>query len=138
LRFQIVGDGPRKRELEDLVVARGLGRHIEFLGHRDDVPSLLASADAFVLPSRSEAFPNSVIEAMAAGLPVIANGVGGLLDLVDDGRTGLLVPPADPEALAPALRFLLENPSRAAAMGAAARVDVQRRFSFERMVAAFE
>jgi glycosyltransferase involved in cell wall biosynthesis len=102
------------------------------------VPSVLASADAFVLPSRSEAFPNSVIEAMAAGLPVIANAVGGLLDLIDNGRTGLLVPPSDPDALTPALRFLIENPARAAAIGEAARAEVRQRYSFERMVSAFE
>jgi glycosyltransferase involved in cell wall biosynthesis len=138
LRFQIVGDGPRKRELQDLVIARGLGRHVEFLGHRDDVPSLLASADAFVLPSRSEAFPNGVIEAMAAGLPVVASAVGGLLDLIDPGRTGMLVAPSDSDALTSALRFLIEHPGRAASMGRAARVEIQQRYSFERMVSAFE
>ena len=93
LRFLIVGDGPRRSELEELSHARGLAAHVEFLGHREDVPALLAAADAFVLPSRSEAFPNGVIEAMAAGLPVVASDVGGLLDLIDNGRTGLLVPP---------------------------------------------
>lgn len=138
LRFQIVGDGPRQGELQALTTARGLSQHVEFLGHRDDVPSVLASADAFVLPSRSEAFPNSVIEAMAAGLPVIANGVGGLLDLIDHGRTGLLVAPSDPEALTAALRFLIENPTSAAAIGQAARADVRQRYSFDRMVSAFE
>jgi glycosyltransferase involved in cell wall biosynthesis len=138
LRFEIVGDGPRKRDLQDLVVARGLGRHVEFLGHRDDVPSLLASADAFVLPSRSEAFPNSVIEAMAAGLPVIASAVGGLLDLIDEGRTGVLVPPSDPAALTSALHLLIDNPACAASMGRAARTDIRQRYSFDRMVSAFE
>ncbi|MFL6280146.1 MAG: glycosyltransferase [Vicinamibacterales bacterium] len=138
LRFQVVGDGPRKRQLQDLVTARGLSRQVEFLGHRDDVPSLLAAADAFVLPSRSEAFPNSVIEAMAAGLPVVASAVGGLLDLIDGGRTGLLVAPSDVEALTSALRFLIENPARAASMGRAARTEIQQRYSFDRMVSAFE
>jgi glycosyltransferase involved in cell wall biosynthesis len=138
LQFQIVGDGPRKRELKDLVDARGLGRHIQFLGHRDDVPTLLASADAFVLPSRSEAFPNSVIEAMAAGLPVIASAVGGLLDLIDSRRTGVLVPPSDSDALTSALRMLIENPAGAAAMGRAARTEIRQRYSFDRMVSAFE
>jgi glycosyltransferase involved in cell wall biosynthesis len=138
LRFQIIGDGPRKRELQELVKARGLDRQIEFLGHRDDVPRLLASADAFVLPSRSEAFPNGAIEAMAAGLPVVASAVGGLLDLIDDGRTGLLVTPSQPEALTAALRSLIENPTQAAAIGRAARAAVQRRYSFDRMVGAFE
>jgi glycosyltransferase involved in cell wall biosynthesis len=138
LRFQIVGGGPRERELRDLAAARGLTEHVEFLGHREDVPSLLASADAFVLPSRSEAFPNSVIEAMAAALPVVASSVGGLLDLIDHGRTGLLVPPSDAEALTTALRFLIDNPTQSAAIGQAARAEIRQRYSFERMVSAFE
>ena len=138
LRFQIVGDGPRRRELQDLVAARGLGEYVEFLGHRDDVPSLLASADAFVLPSRSEAFPNSAIEAMASGLPVVGSAVGGLVDLIDHGRTGLLVPPSDPEALTGALRFLIDNSARAAEIGQSARAEIRQRYSFDRMVDAFE
>jgi glycosyltransferase involved in cell wall biosynthesis len=138
LRFQIAGDGPRREELERLAAALGLSGRVEFLGHREDIPALLAAADVFVLPSRSEAFPNSVIEAMAAGLPVIACAVGGLLDLVDNGRTGVLVPPANPDALAAALGSLSEQPERARAMGAAARRTIQERYSFGRMVASFE
>jgi glycosyltransferase involved in cell wall biosynthesis len=138
LRFQFVGAGPRRRELEELTQARGLAGHVEFLGHRDDVPSLLAAADAFVLPSRSEAFPNGVIEAMGAGLPVVACGVGGLLDLVDDQRTGLLVPPGDFQAMADALRSLIDDPLRADALGRAARAVIQQRYSFDRMIASFE
>ena len=138
LRFQIVGDGPQRRALEALADARGLATHMEFLGHREDVPRLLASADAFVLPSRSEAFPNSAIEAMAAGLPVVASAVGGLLDLIDHGRTGLLVPPTDPEGLAAALRSLIDDPARAASIGEAARAEVHQRYSFDRMIASFE
>jgi glycosyltransferase involved in cell wall biosynthesis len=75
---------------------------------------------------------------MAAGLPVVASAVGGLLDLLEDGRTGLLVPPGDPEALAAALRSLIDAPDRAAAIGRAARADVQQRYSFDRMVSSFE
>jgi glycosyltransferase involved in cell wall biosynthesis len=138
LRFQIVGDGPRRAELERLTSALGLSAHVEFLGHREDVAALLAGADVFVLPSRSEAFPNGAIEAMAAGLPVVACAVGGLLDLVEDGRTGLLVPSGNAEALAGALASLLEQPGRAGTMGAAARRVVQERYSFDRMVGAFE
>ena len=79
--FSIVGDGPRRAELEQLAAPSASAAHVEFLGHREDVPALLAAADVFVLPSRSEAFPNGAIEAMAAGLPVVACAVGGLLDL---------------------------------------------------------
>jgi glycosyltransferase involved in cell wall biosynthesis len=138
VRFRFVGDGPRRKTLESLVRARGLEERIEFLGHREDIPALLSNADAFVLASRSEAFPNGVIEAMAAGLPVVASGVGGLLDLVDNGRTGILVPPGDPQALASALRGLLNDPARAASLGSEARREVLSRYSFDRMVAAFE
>ena len=138
LRYQIVGDGPRSAELRALAEARGVAGIIDFLGHREDVPALLAAADVFVLPSRSEAFPNGVIEAMAAGLPVVACAVGGLLDLIETNRTGILVPPSDPEPLAAALRGLYEHPDRAAAMGREARGEVHARYSFDRMVGAFE
>ena len=138
LQFQIVGAGPRRRELEALALARGIERHVTFLGHREDVASLLAGADVFVLPSRSEAFPNGVIEAMAAGLPVVASAVGGLLDLIEDGRTGMLVSPGTPEELAGAVRRLVQDRPFAARLGAAARAHVTQRYSFDRMVKAFE
>jgi glycosyltransferase involved in cell wall biosynthesis len=138
LRFQIVGDGARRAALEHLAELRGVAHMVEFLGHREDVPALLAGADLFVLPSRTEAFPNSAIEAMAAGLPVVCSAVGGLLDLVTPGRTGLLVDPSDPEALAAAIRSLADDPARARALGAAARAEVRSRYSFDRMVQAFE
>jgi glycosyltransferase involved in cell wall biosynthesis len=138
LRFVVAGDGPRAAELRALASTLGVGRQVEFLGHVDDVASLLRGADAFVLPSRSEAFPNAAIEAMAAGLPVVASAVGGLLDLVDDGRTGVLVPPDDPAALAGAIEALVLDPARASRLGAAARGEVAGRYSFDRMVRAFE
>ncbi len=138
LEFQFVGEGPRRGELEQLARDRDLLSHVTFLGHREDIPALLEAADVFVLPSRSEAFPNAAIEAMAAGLPVVASAVGGLLDLIDDGRTGLLVPARDPGALLASLRSLIEAPARARAIGRAARAEVQQRYSFDRMVSAFE
>jgi L-malate glycosyltransferase len=138
LRFQIAGDGPRMAELRALSSTLGVAERVSFLGHREDVPALLAGADAFVLPSRSEAFPNGAIEAMAAGLPVVASATGGLLDLIDSGRTGLLVRPDDPAALAEAIEGLVISPARAAMLGAAAHDEVTRRYSFDRMVRAFE
>jgi glycosyltransferase involved in cell wall biosynthesis len=137
LRYQIVGEGSRRAVLEKLAAKHGVSHLVEFLGHRDDVPALLAAADIFVLPSRSEAFPNGAIEAMAAGLPVVASAVGGLLDLVETGRTGILVPPSDPEPLAVAIRTLYEDPQRAREMGREARREVRAQYSFERMVASF-
>ena len=138
LRFVIAGDGPRLQELRALAASLRIANHVTFLGHSEEVPTLLAEADVFVLPSRSEAFPNSAIEAMAAGLPVVASAVGGLLDLIDDGETGVLVRPDDPGALAEALERLIHSPARAAAIGAHARDEVTRRYSFDRMVRAFE
>src|SRR5439155_26579608 len=109
-----------------------------FLGHRDDVAERLADADIFVLPSRSEALPNAVIEAMAAGLPIVASAVGGILELIDDGRTGLLAATGDARALADQIGRLMNDPALAARLGAAAREDARARYSFERMISAFE
>jgi len=138
LQFLIVGDGPRAAELRALATTLGIDAHVRFLGHREDVPALLAQSDVYVLPSRSEAFPNGAIEAMASGLPVVASRVGGLLDLIDNGRTGLLVTPDNPAALVDALESLLMSPARAAMLGATAREEVTQRYSFDRMVRAFE
>ena len=138
LRVLVAGDGPRAAELRALAATLGIADRVEFLGHVDDVPSLLGRAGAFVLPSRSEAFPNAAMEAMAAGLPVVASAVGGLLDLVDHGRTGLLVPVDDAGGFAAAIEQLMADPERAARIGAAAREDVMSRYSFDRMVRAFE
>jgi glycosyltransferase involved in cell wall biosynthesis len=138
LCFELVGDGPRESEIRALVHARGLDSRFSFLGHRDDIPAILEATDLFVLPSRSEAFPNSVLEAMAAALPIVTTRVGGLRELVDHGRTGLLVPPDDPRALADAIASLVECPDRSAALGRAARRHVESRYSFDRMVARFE
>lgn len=138
LRLRVAGDGPRAAELRALAASIGIGERVAFLGHREDVAALLREADAFVLPSRSEAFPNSVVEAMAAGVPVIAGAVGGLLELVDSGRTGVLVPVDDAGALADAIASLMDEPARAHGLGEAARSDVARRYSFDRMVRGFE
>jgi glycosyltransferase involved in cell wall biosynthesis len=138
LRLLVAGDGPRAADLRALASTLGIADRVDFLGHVDDVASLLGRAGAFVLASRSEAFPNAAMEAMAAGLPVIASAVGGLLDLVDHGRTGLLVPVDDPGAFAGAIDQLMADPARAARIGAAARQDVMTRYSFDRMVRAFE
>lgn len=136
--FWVVGGGVRLNEVTALARQRGLGDRMRFFGHRDDVPALLAASDAFVLPSRSEAMPNGVIEAMAAGLPIIATAVGGIPEIVTHGETALLVRPDDAPALASAMLTLINAPERAAGFGAAARRAVERRFSFDRMVSGFE
>ena len=98
----------------------------------------LAAADIFVLPSRSEAFPNAVLEAMAAGLPIVASGVGGVGELIEEGQTGMLVPPDDPGRLADRLSALMAEPALGARLGTAARAHAQAHYSFDRMVEAFE
>jgi L-malate glycosyltransferase len=136
--FLIAGDGTCREALEEQARETGVMHRCRFLGHRDDVPEVLAGADVFVLPSRSEAFPNSIIEAMAAGLPVVASDVGGIPELVEDGRTGRLVPPGDPQALGRALLEFLDHPDRIEACGRAGRDRIERSYSFGRMVQQFE
>jgi len=138
VEFQIVGEGPCRARLMDQARDGGVLPHVQFMGHRDDVPAILASSDVFVLSSESEASPNVIIEAMAAGLPVVASNVGGIPELVTEAVTGHLVPPADPNALASAILDLLDHPDRAIAFGEAARARIEQQYSFDRMVAQFE
>jgi len=136
--LQIVGDGALRESLTDSIRRRGLSRHVTMLGEREDVPELLSASDVFVFPSKSEAFPNAVLEAMASGLPVVASRVGGIPELIESGHTGVLVEPGNGRQLADATLQLIRNPERARAMGNAARVHVEQHFSFDRMVASFE
>jgi glycosyltransferase involved in cell wall biosynthesis len=138
VEFCFVGDGPLRTTLARDVEARGLAARVTFMGQRTDVPALLASSDLFVLPSRSEACPNGVLEAMAAGLPVVAARVGGVPELIESGTSGVLVNPNDPTALSRALLSVMDRPSYAHSLGRAARRQVERRFSFDRMIAGFE
>jgi glycosyltransferase involved in cell wall biosynthesis len=117
----LVGDGPRRTVLEAQARRLGLWAHVRFLGYRDDVPALLRASDLFVLPSRYEAMPIAVVEALAAGLPSVVADVGDNRYLVEPGVTGLLVPPGQPGALARALATVLADDSGARRMGGAAR-----------------
>jgi L-malate glycosyltransferase len=137
LEVMLVGDGPLRPALAEAILNRGLRGRVTLLGERSDVPALLDSSDVFVLPSTSEAFPNAVLEAMASGLPVIATRVGGIPELIESGRTGVLVAPRDPAALAQAVVDVIRHPERACAMGAAARAHVHDQYSFDRMVESF-
>jgi glycosyltransferase involved in cell wall biosynthesis len=120
-RATLVGDGPDRAAVAAAVRQAGLDRTVELTGERHDVPALLAGADMFVLSSLSEGLPISVLEAMAAGLPVVASAVGDVPEAVADGKSGLLVPPGDPAALAGALRRLLADADLRRRFGAAAR-----------------
>jgi glycosyltransferase involved in cell wall biosynthesis len=127
----IVGDGPDRGTLETEVRQLGLEGRVRLAGERHDVPDLLAAADVFVLSSVSEGLPVSVLEAMAAELPVVASRVGGLSELVVDGETGLLVPPRDADALAAALGRLVADPGLRREFGAAGRAYAESRFDQE-------
>lgn len=134
VRFLWAGDGPLTRDLSSEVHARGLAEQVRLLGRRDDVGALLAAADLFVLPSLFEGLPLSVLEAMASGLPVVATRTCGTDEAVLDGVTGRLAPPGDDRALAAAVSDVLDNPERAAALGAAGRQRWLETFSATRMV----
>jgi glycosyltransferase involved in cell wall biosynthesis len=137
-RFELIGDGTERARFERLVQERGMAGVISFAGHCENVPERLAAADIFVLPSESEAFPNAVLEAMAAGLPVIASAVGGIAEVVQDGRTGLLVPPRNAAALSRQICRLMSDRALGGSLAAAGRSLVEARYSFDRMVAAID
>jgi glycosyltransferase involved in cell wall biosynthesis len=134
----IAGDGPERGALERRARALGLTQRVRFLGRRDDAGDLLAACDVFVLPSRLEGLGVAALEAMAAARPVVASAVGGLAEAVVHERTGLLVPPEDPGALAAALARLLRDPSLRARLGEAGPTRVREKYTNESMVEAYE
>ena len=133
--FLIVGGGPKEEEFRELAQKSGVGERVRWAGFRTDVDELLAGADAFVHPSLVDAFPTVLLEAMAAGLPVVASGVGGIPEIVSPGVTGKLVPPGDPDALASALNTLLADPGAMARMSEAAQQRARREFSAQAWLA---
>ena len=133
-RFIIAGDGDLLPTLRWQSRLLGLNGRADFLGRRDDIPALLAASDLLCLPSREEGLSLALLEAMAAGLPVVATRVGGSPEAIVEGETGLLVPPRDPAALAAVLEAVLGNPQWAATMGRAGRVRAAECFSLEQML----
>jgi glycosyltransferase involved in cell wall biosynthesis len=129
VRFLVVGDGELRSALERQAGALGLGARVHFLGWRRDLEPIYADLDLVVLSSRNEGTPASLIEAMAAGIPVVATRVGGVPDLVADEKTGSLVPPGDPGALSRAIETLLCDPDRRREMGRLAREAVYPKYS---------
>jgi glycosyltransferase involved in cell wall biosynthesis len=129
----IVGGGRREAEMRESAAGLGLAGQAHFLGQRRDVPDLLKAMDIFVLPSYSEGVSLALLEAMAAGRPVIATRVGGTPEVVTDGVTGLLIPPRDAAALAGALERLLSDPSMAKQLGENARRHVREHYSLDRL-----
>lgn len=136
LRFHVLiaGDGPNRTALQAQIDAHGVRDYVTLLGHRADVEPLYAALDVYVLCSRSEGMPNTILEAMASGVPVVSTRVGGADELVVDGETGRLVPAAQPERLAEALAELIASPERRRRMGAAGRVRAEESFSVDAMV----
>jgi glycosyltransferase involved in cell wall biosynthesis len=133
-RFALVGDGALRSNLEQRVKALGLEQRILFLGRRKDVPEILSCGDLFVLPSLAEGLPNSVLEAMSAGLPVVATAVGGIPEIIEDGVSGLLAPPNDSQAITEAILRALRDPALAAKLARAGQARARSEFSFDRVL----
>lgn len=129
LELEIVGDGPERLPLEKLAARLGLSDRVHFIGWiaPNQVPNILVSCDAFVLTSRSEGRPNALLEAMAAGLPVVGPDIPGVVELIDNGRTGLLYEQGNPSALASHLKSLSQDGSLRQDLGSAAKSDLDRR-----------
>ncbi|HXG08792.1 MAG TPA: glycosyltransferase [Gemmataceae bacterium] len=137
-RLVLVGEGPEREAIERLVRAKGLEAHVRLLGLRSDIGRLLAAADVFLLTSISEGIPLTVIEAMAAGLPVVATRVGGMTEVVEEGVTALLAPAGDDVGLAEAILRLADKPALRRRMGQLGRERAGARFSESRMHAHYQ
>lgn len=138
MRLVLVGDGPQREAARQILVDGGIPDLAWLPGERADVPDIMRGLDCFVLPSLAEGISNTILEAMASGLPVVATAVGGNPELVDHGRSGLIVPSDDVPAMAQALLTLAQSADGGAGMGRAARQAVERRFSLQAMVAAYQ
>jgi glycosyltransferase involved in cell wall biosynthesis len=136
--FLLVGDGALRREIEEQAARLGAGDRVHLLGDRNDAALVPAGFDVAVLASLHEGLPNAVMEAMAAGAPVVATAVGGTTELILDGATGFLVPPADADALARRILDALRNPEWSARMAAQGRQRVLSQFGMRRMVESVE
>jgi glycosyltransferase involved in cell wall biosynthesis len=138
LRVLIAGDGPEREALEALIAELGLGETVTLLGLRRDIPDVLAALDVAVVSSDFEGTPLAVLEYMDAGLPVVATRVGGLPDLIEQGRHGLLVEPGDARALADSVGTLLRNPQRARELGRLGQERRRAEFSIDNTVRTLE
>lgn len=137
LRLTMVGDGPLRAEVQAVLDGAGVARQAWLPGERADVADVMRGLDCFVLPSRAEGISNTILEAMASGLPVIATAVGGNADLVAVGISGEMVPANEIEPMAEAIVRMAEDPQRARSMGAAGRRLAEERFSMQAMVSAY-
>ena len=140
LKLILVGDGPLRGSLQDLAVSLGINESVEFLGQkgRAQVAKLLHDCEVFVLPSRSEPFGIAIIEAMACKKPVVATTVGGILEIIDNGKNGILVEPDNPTALAEALIALLKDEALRVTVASNGYVIAHERFSTKNTGSAYE
>ena len=129
--FLIIGDGPKAPEWRELAEANGVSDRVRWAGHRDDVDALIAGCDLFAHPTLSDAFPTVLLEAMAAGLPIVASNVGGIPEIVSPGETGTLVPAGDANALSRAVAELVSDRDRCRRMGKRAQTIARERFSID-------
>jgi glycosyltransferase involved in cell wall biosynthesis len=129
LRLHIAGEGPERARLDAIAGELGIASRIVWHGHVTDIGAIYRRVTILMMPSRSEGLPNAALEAMASGIPVVATAVGGLQELIVNGRTGILVAPDDPAALAVAVGRLLDMPEEREGLGDAARDDAHQRFS---------
>jgi len=134
----IVGDGPEREELEARTRELGVVETVHLPGTRDDIPDLLDLMDVFAFPSHFEGLPGALLEAMAAGLPIVTTPIDGNSELVTDGESGVYVPVSDPESLAAAIRTLLSDRQLARRLGTSASNAAQTQFSLEKMTSGFE
>lgn len=137
VRMVIAGGGPLERELRRLADELGVADHVTWLGERSDIPAILRAVDAYLIASKFEPFGVSVLEAMAAGLPIIATDVNELPSILDGGSAGALVPPGQPSALASAIARLASDPEERAALGARAKELARERYSLSAAVDAY-
>lgn len=133
-QLELVGDGPYRGQLEELAQNLGLASRVTFLGYRHDVPERMAEAQVFLLISKWEGFPRSILEAMRAGLPVVASDVGGVQESVVDGKTGFVIPRGDVDGLRECLRKLITSSELRVSMGEAGRARYEEKFTFDLLV----
>jgi glycosyltransferase involved in cell wall biosynthesis len=133
--LDLVGDGPLRPEMETLASSLGIQERVHFLGQRRDVDRILSQSQISVLVSNWEGFPLSILEAMRAGLPVVASGVGGVAEAVADGKTGYVVPQGDAEALRNRIERLVASPDLRVELGTNGRRRYEQHFTLDRLVA---
>lgn len=136
--FLVVGDGPLREQMTELIRAKAIGERVHLVGHSTDVPRLLGVMDLFLLTSRWEGMPRVILEAMAAGVPVVATSVGGVPEIVEHGKSGLLAPPGNVELLKRHTVRLLENPAEARQLSRRASRDVAAEFDISTVTARHE